>query len=773
MKVAIKSFKCASDQRIELVSPSVVLLKGRSGVGKSTLLNAVAWCLYGRGKQVAPWGQDKATTQVSVTIDSLGLSVFRQRAPRVFTVTYGGGSYSDEAGQSVINQLLGDYSVWMAACYIPQNGKSHILAATGAERLSILESLSFQGESPELYIQKVNELIISGTASLKSVTDSHGYLRSAIQLMGANLPNMKYVPSATLKAGMKAFVDGGVAKGKELNDVTVAQGRLVQLDKSLATIGLRLCSLTEPSSVPSPAEVTRLERLEAIANVVPLYNRLKEDIKHVSQSNFQEADLQVTESTLANAEWDIKNYDLYLSSLTSMGLTDDPKQWEIEIQRLTDRLSLQKRLYERDKLRRTEQEAGSLLQLGVANDELLMKLTMEHRGLTERSRILVCPSCKAGVCFTGNGLVCAKESPVSQEEISKSEQLLAKTRVDNERHKKYAQLMSVVQAAPQDLRALEGDPLSASEEASMNNRLYGIKSLRQKQKPTHDIQKLKRTLESNRNKIRLNELTTQLNSLTFSESECEQVIAEGPSTISQKLRDVRAALWNDAERKHLIKEKEELEAERVPLQAKVAGLPALMKEIQQRENRIHELSEQLGYAQKVEQLQPMMTELERLEAEAKKVGDTLNNLSIIRDTISLCRYKVLCNTVMSINRNLSEICKELFEEGLSISLQLCKDGEMNSRNAISLSVMYKGHECGSLADLSGGEFDRACLAISISILKSTNLPFVMLDESFGSLDHRTREQCLTMLKQHLNDRLVICVDHGGTEGYYDRVIKFS
>ena len=72
--------------------------------------------------------------------------------------------------------------------------------------------------------------------------------------------------------------------------------------------------------------------------------------------------------------------------------------------------------------------------------------------------------------------------------------------------------------------------------------------------------------------------------------------------------------------------------------------------------------------------------------------------------------------------------------------------------------------------LSGGEQDRMSLALLIALSQLQNPPFLMLDESFGSLNDDLREVCLDLLKYHCVDKIVLAINHEGTEGFYDQSI---
>ena len=47
MILRLRGFRCHQDKTYDLGAEGLVLLEGDSGAGKSTVFEALAWCLYG------------------------------------------------------------------------------------------------------------------------------------------------------------------------------------------------------------------------------------------------------------------------------------------------------------------------------------------------------------------------------------------------------------------------------------------------------------------------------------------------------------------------------------------------------------------------------------------------------------------------------------------------------------------------------------------------------------------------------------------------------
>ena len=89
---------------------------------------------------------------------------------------------------------------------------------------------------------------------------------------------------------------------------------------------------------------------------------------------------------------------------------------------------------------------------------------------------------------------------------------------------------------------------------------------------------------------------------------------------------------------------------------------------------------------------------------------------------------------------------------------------------VNSSIKYKGVEYDDIKQLSGGEGDRISLALILSLNQVSSSPIVMLDECISSLDGTLKEACINSMKT-LSGKTIICVDHEGVEGYYDKTIE--
>ena len=118
MKIKFKNFRCHKNKSFEIPDSGLVLLSGESGVGKTTILNAISYALYGKLRK--PYSHGTNTCQVDLQYRNLDIQ--RSSRPNRLLVTYKGIEYEDDAAEGVIQDAIGmNIKEFMASSYIVQN----------------------------------------------------------------------------------------------------------------------------------------------------------------------------------------------------------------------------------------------------------------------------------------------------------------------------------------------------------------------------------------------------------------------------------------------------------------------------------------------------------------------------------------------------------------------------------------------------------------------------------------------------------------------------
>lgn len=163
-------FKGAENQSIEFPSDGVILLDGRSGIGKTTLLDAISFALYDNYKNSCYPRSDRnskkkqESTSVELTFPvsrnqtTSGLSIYRQRRPNLLRVVGNNVSLMDDSAQHFIDQTFGSIRDWQAGGYLRQYDFCAFLSMSSSEKLEFLKGLSLPDSFEQLLEKSTNKL---------------------------------------------------------------------------------------------------------------------------------------------------------------------------------------------------------------------------------------------------------------------------------------------------------------------------------------------------------------------------------------------------------------------------------------------------------------------------------------------------------------------------------------------------------------------------------------------------------------------------------------
>lgn len=158
MKIVLHNFRCHGDLTREFPDWQLSLLSGPSGIGKSTIFDAIYFVIYGKMQHITPHDNPKACT--SVFVDFGSCQILRQRKPNKLVFQKGDAKYDTEVQQQgevqkAIEECFSKESVFLASSYLVQNERSPILISSNIDRMNIVHQISFENEDPMIYLTKI------------------------------------------------------------------------------------------------------------------------------------------------------------------------------------------------------------------------------------------------------------------------------------------------------------------------------------------------------------------------------------------------------------------------------------------------------------------------------------------------------------------------------------------------------------------------------------------------------------------------------------------
>jgi len=184
MEIEMSNFKCFTSYNIILQAGKLILLKGNSGVGKTTIFDAITWCLYGKNKNVG--------NNTSVTITTTIITINRKRLPKNLIVKYNTKQYLDKSAQEIINEVFGSFRLWNVTSYLPQAERNIFFSLSKKEKFDVLYDVAFNNEDPRIYLDKIEFLIT------KYLNEIETLKRMSTEIILSPIHN-KYISSNKLK----------------------------------------------------------------------------------------------------------------------------------------------------------------------------------------------------------------------------------------------------------------------------------------------------------------------------------------------------------------------------------------------------------------------------------------------------------------------------------------------------------------------------------------------------------------------------------------------
>ena len=228
MRLHVSNFRCWDDKVITFSNQNLILLSGKSESGKSTLFDAISWCLYGGMKDITPWSDINKQTRtiVSLTIkekrpnpfasqsnnNKFIIRITRKSNSKEFIVTIDKHmKFYQEEAESIITQLYASKQIWSYICYIPQEDKKTFLYSNSAQKMNYLNALTFDLDelTPTGSRVIINEKIEKCSNKLKVIRKLIKTQKSQIQVNRISSTDIElyYIPPKKRDISLQAIKD--------------------------------------------------------------------------------------------------------------------------------------------------------------------------------------------------------------------------------------------------------------------------------------------------------------------------------------------------------------------------------------------------------------------------------------------------------------------------------------------------------------------------------------------------------------------------------------
>ena len=734
MRLRLQRFRKHVDYTLDLPE-GIVLIKGDSGAGKSTILCALEWVLYGKLQKVETQGEKKRVA-VTLTLPD-GQVIYRQKHPCLLRA---GGLENAEA-QAWINQRFGVKELWIVCSYLQQEERSYFLRANNTERLKLLHALSFGQEDPAPFLAALQENIVHAEQrqtvaekvlqGCEVITETPVVLEDREAWEEKRRELSKRVPELRLQwtqyqkdVGVQETIRHQLA---EIVLCPVDVEYVERLRKQVVHARDRAARARDRAARAKENARTRLER-ERMSKEIEGVPNCKVDVSAIAHQTDE------WERTLAMC----RKYKIQTSRVSVVARI-------AEIQSILESDPLKKRAFQ------IQQRIFRLPSETVEREEVTQA---EQRLATLQAgkNVEYCPHCKGTIRITPKGIQPANVPPATQKEITLCEQNAHRVQSLYQQCVERKQLEGELK----DLGTVSGVPLSVKDQQALRGEHGDLSSLQIFDPPSVSLDESKRIAHANEIRKRL-ETMPEVVEEPEDLSEGEPKDLEGlEDELAKAQKELQHQKFLETQRRKLLSQQKDLD-ESLPLKYQTST------------EELADATRRLEEDRQGRQILARKATYDRSKQEYDLASADVDALYRLRKMAKDVECQTLQDTVALINETLERILPLLFEVPLHVSLTLYREKVNKSvTQSVTVNVAMEGVSY-DVDQLSGGERDRIGLALTLAWGQVHATPFLLLDECLSSLDSNRRTHALEAIRGF--GKLVIVIMHEAIEGYYDHVVE--
>lgn len=782
--LTLTNFRCWQNKIVTIPTTGIVLLSGRSGRGKSTILNAIVYAVTGSGKNITTFG--KKSTSVELKMESF--TIKRTRGPNRLLLYKGDMSYEDDEAQSMINEIFG--TEFCNTSYIDQDNANSFVFKNPASKMEFLETLLLHSYDIDGMKDKVkNEMGLTKT--------NYSTEDGRLDALSTMLNKLTITPSNHL------VIDGITLTSVNVEKVSEKiKGNLVISEKNIKTLSQKI----KKGESDFQLYLTQSEKHKGLQRMITDINDELEKMKDTSDMK----------EKLTSLEKKKEQYNALKRYLEWKEIRDEVNEIRSKNEKEKDRLNgmistleplqvLKKNLNQLEKANRLidlivklEEEIQDPPDFTKHIDEcktLLInmkdRLSLLQKELSNRQVCYACPSCHKVLKFSSDKLVMENEISSLKDtcEISSDIKRLKKQIEENEKeYDEWKIKESAFKKNEKDynewfdkldgLLLLENGTLVAQEEIdnvidtinrsieihlTVSTSLKEIENDRLFIQRVKDEEKLRLSCDSDVvledsqtiQTINLQSLLEEISSLRVT-LDNEKTLREKHDTLRREMETITLEKNNEEQIK-TDREKYEL------YDTKATHYREMIVKINDW-SRIEK--ERISYEKLKNDIKQSVTKKEHYM-------ERLRGLTKLRDHIKNAEKASLDEFIHSLNAHASVYIDEFFvDDDILVELKTTQEGKTSGKEKVALNfeVTYRGMS-GDLSFLSGGEKDRVNLAFTLAFSELVDTRVLLLDECISSLDAETTNVVLEHLKEKYKGKLIIVVSHQANLGFFDSVIE--
>lgn len=811
MKIHLVNFRCYEDKIFDFGDNGLVLISACSGAGKSTIMAAIQFALFGTGTKVTSYGK----TSCKVEIEFENMKIVRTKRPNRLVLN---DEYEDAIAQEMINKMFGD--TFDVTGYISQNALNSFIIMSPTEKLEFLEKFAFKDinlteiktRSKSLVSQRNDELnkaitqlemtnnIISELKEPEKIDFPIKAKKSLYEKIKRN-EEVKSKNCDTLIKKSKKIID--IAQ-KELSDILVLETFLNNKNENIDDIINAFNNFSiEESNITYIGDDKLKEYKERLKNIlnhkelIKLEDTYEKDLNKLNKLKESEINKTIDEiNKIKSNLWiEYTKNEINETILSTKESLKDAKKITFLKKQLKDYTDINDEIILNKK--------NNLEEIKI----LLEKDKIIYNNFKESKTIHSCPSCKVKLKYINNSLQLTetkndlddfKNIKEIETNIKKYSNQIEILNIEIPKLENKLENKNKLQKQIEDISDLYEDILDENNITDDLEYLQNyLKLQNSNENKLNNLQKyidnnhfpiyyeLEKDLKNLENKIKSLKEEKDFKDEILSEEELRNIIIKEEKNKDvldkiklnkKKIEDDKNKFMKQLENKkneHITKYKEirtQNIVENIINENKL-NIDNLEKQKIEHISNLDKIEKYYNYIKEKESYDTWLNKKKNLENEIVDCRNKYSSALLLKDKILEAESIALANIIDSINIHAQVYLDNFFvDTPIVVRLLPFKETKKTNKPQINVEILYKDMEC-DLNMLSGGELSRVILAFTLALGEMFNTPILLLDESTASLDQEATSIVFDAIKENFKGKLVLIIAHQIIQGVFDKIIK--
>ena len=798
MKVILKNFKCHNEKIIEFSDNEFILLNGESGVGKSSILDAIYFCLTGQGRNII---MDQKNS-CSVTIEYENIHITRSKRPNVLKVVKDDNIFEDSAAQSIINITFCKYFGLIG--YLKQNKFENFVLLSPSEKLIFLEKLCFHNIDIFKIKNKAYELVKTNDKKFSSSISKMDMLEEQIENIPEQVKKIKAPlgeeKSQKVLEKYSKFLENIETIDTKTKSITECINELKLLNTKIETLDKTKSNYIDQQT-DLDNEMKSLEKLEEIEKHIQENSLKLQQIKRSSKlkSLIEKTDSDIVRLEKAKEAEDQNKADKLEELKQNLWKGEDSETCLSRMNEIIEKVPKFKSYFKLKKQLDDLNYNHTDIDAEQTKLEKINKAIEHYKKVLQSFDIHKCPECNVDLLIKDNKIYsstvkrCDNSGDKQTVEIKLkkfiAKQMKLRKHIDilKQNEMKHDILNKQIQSLDSKTKnsniIQELDDELAELKQYMDENILAEKQIEKLEKKGYSFSILELEKEIDKNKdliLQMKQDNTNNLNLSVSQEDIQLELEKYRemkykySMLKKefnKLNDLLGSVDEDIQEFENSKKGDSIDRKYRELNHYKLQKEKIITKKKKLDNVKQKIDEYNLYKPQIDNYKNMLCKFNNLTVQSKDEKDKLDSSHKLRTILSDSESVCLSNFIKNLQNSVQVYLDEFFvENAMILEINRLKETKKVSKPSINVVLNYKGRRC-DIQTLSGGELQRVILAFELSLSNLFNVPFIMLDESLNNLNQDLTADIIESINKYRNNKLMIITGHQLVEGIFDEVIN--